>query len=87
MLQQCIDSRLCAVSRREPKVKSPQTKRLKQEEQDLRFLKVKNKDGQDCLFVDLGKSNNEFFQSFLLSSESVKFVCLYIQHLLYMAYF
>ncbi|XP_060938646.1 DNA-directed primase/polymerase protein [Limanda limanda] len=33
---------------------SPQTKRRKQEETDLSFLKVKNKDGQDCLFVDLG---------------------------------
>ncbi|XP_070769076.1 DNA-directed primase/polymerase protein [Enoplosus armatus] len=33
---------------------SPQTKRRKQEERDLRFLQVKNKDGQDCLFVDLG---------------------------------
>ncbi|XP_062244460.1 DNA-directed primase/polymerase protein isoform X2 [Platichthys flesus] len=33
---------------------SPQTKRRKQEEIDLSFLKVKNKDGQDCLFVDLG---------------------------------
>ncbi|XP_044045084.1 DNA-directed primase/polymerase protein [Siniperca chuatsi] len=33
---------------------SPQTKRRKQEESDLRFLQVKNKDGQDCLFVDLG---------------------------------
>ncbi|XP_038569242.1 DNA-directed primase/polymerase protein isoform X1 [Micropterus salmoides] len=33
---------------------SSQTKRRKQEERDLRFLKVKNKDGQDCLFVDLG---------------------------------
>ncbi|XP_029364684.1 DNA-directed primase/polymerase protein [Echeneis naucrates] len=33
---------------------SPQTKRLKQEEIDLSFLKVKNKDGQDSLFVDLG---------------------------------
>ncbi|KAM3622587.1 uncharacterized protein V6R79_000696 [Siganus canaliculatus] len=32
----------------------PQTKRRKWEEQDLRFLQVKNKDGQDCLFVDLG---------------------------------
>ncbi|XP_071359369.1 DNA-directed primase/polymerase protein isoform X2 [Trachinotus anak] len=33
---------------------SPQTKRRKQDETDLNFLKVKNKDGQDCLFVDLG---------------------------------
>ncbi|XP_040891408.1 DNA-directed primase/polymerase protein isoform X2 [Toxotes jaculatrix] len=33
---------------------SPQTKRPKQEETDLGFLKVKNKDGQDCLLVDLG---------------------------------
>lgn len=36
---------------------SPQTKRRKQEEEDLQFLLVKNKDGQDCLFVDLGKRN------------------------------
>ncbi|XP_034448872.1 DNA-directed primase/polymerase protein [Hippoglossus hippoglossus] len=35
-------------------VESPQTKRRKQEETDLSYLKVKNKDGQDCLFVDLG---------------------------------
>ncbi|TNM85901.1 hypothetical protein fugu_008172 [Takifugu bimaculatus] len=33
---------------------SPPTKRHKQEERDLGFLLVKNKDGQDCLFVDLG---------------------------------
>ncbi|XP_031727275.1 DNA-directed primase/polymerase protein [Anarrhichthys ocellatus] len=33
---------------------SPQAKRCKQEETDLKFLQVKNKDGQDCLFVDLG---------------------------------
>nr|XP_046273314.1 DNA-directed primase/polymerase protein isoform X2 [Scatophagus argus] len=33
---------------------SPQTKRHKREERDLSFLWVKNKDGQDCLFVDLG---------------------------------
>ncbi|XP_029949548.1 DNA-directed primase/polymerase protein-like [Salarias fasciatus] len=31
---------------------SPQIKRRKQE--DLSFLQVKNKDGRDCLFVDLG---------------------------------
>ncbi|CAN9510349.1 unnamed protein product [Ophioblennius macclurei] len=31
---------------------SPRMKRRKQE--DLSFLQVKNKDGQDCLFVDLG---------------------------------
>ncbi|KAM7394327.1 hypothetical protein PAMP_021139 [Pampus punctatissimus] len=36
------------------KAESPQTKRRKQEERDLGFLRVKNKDGQDCLFVDLG---------------------------------
>ena len=36
---------------------SPQTKKRKQEERDLSFLRVKNKDGQDCLFVDLGKTN------------------------------
>ncbi|XP_076004101.1 DNA-directed primase/polymerase protein [Genypterus blacodes] len=33
---------------------SPQTKRRKQEDQDLSILWVKNKDGQQCLFVDLG---------------------------------
>ncbi|XP_068583172.1 DNA-directed primase/polymerase protein [Cebidichthys violaceus] len=33
---------------------SPRAKRCKQEETDLKFLQVKNKDGQDCLFVDLG---------------------------------
>ncbi|XP_030581582.1 DNA-directed primase/polymerase protein isoform X2 [Archocentrus centrarchus] len=33
---------------------SPEMKRRKQEERNLSFLRVKNKDGQDCLFVDLG---------------------------------
>ncbi|XP_036953850.1 DNA-directed primase/polymerase protein isoform X3 [Acanthopagrus latus] len=33
---------------------SPQAKRRKWGERDLKFLQVKNKDGQDCLFVDLG---------------------------------
>ncbi|TKS68266.1 DNA-directed primase/polymerase protein [Collichthys lucidus] len=33
---------------------SPQTKRRKQGDADLRFLQVKKKDGQDSLFVDLG---------------------------------
>ncbi|XP_047434408.1 DNA-directed primase/polymerase protein [Mugil cephalus] len=33
---------------------SPGTKRRKLEERDLSFLQVKNKDGQDALFVDLG---------------------------------
>uniref|UniRef100_A0A3P8TD32 DNA-directed primase/polymerase protein n=1 Tax=Amphiprion percula TaxID=161767 RepID=A0A3P8TD32_AMPPE len=33
---------------------SPQTKRRRQEERDLSFLQVKNKDGKDGLFVDLG---------------------------------
>uniref|UniRef100_A0A7N5ZSA1 DNA-directed primase/polymerase protein n=1 Tax=Anabas testudineus TaxID=64144 RepID=A0A7N5ZSA1_ANATE len=33
---------------------SPQTKKRRQEEKDLSFLQVKNKDGQNCLFVDLG---------------------------------
>ncbi|XP_030275799.1 DNA-directed primase/polymerase protein isoform X1 [Sparus aurata] len=33
---------------------SPQAKRRKLGDRDLRFLQVKNKDGQDCLFVDLG---------------------------------
>lgn len=34
---------------------SPQIKKRKLEDRDLSFLRVKNKDGQDCLFVDLGK--------------------------------
>lgn len=34
--------------------KSPHTKRRKLEEKDLSSLQVKNKDGKDCLFVDLG---------------------------------
>ncbi|KAF7666240.1 hypothetical protein LDENG_00112840 [Lucifuga dentata] len=33
---------------------SPQSKKCKQEERDLSFLWVKNKDGQERLFVDLG---------------------------------
>ncbi|XP_072241131.1 DNA-directed primase/polymerase protein-like [Leuresthes tenuis] len=33
---------------------SPQKKKRKREERDLGFLLVKKKDGQDCLFVDLG---------------------------------
>ncbi|XP_038160675.1 DNA-directed primase/polymerase protein [Cyprinodon tularosa] len=33
---------------------SPDMKRRKQEERDLSFLMVKNKDGHKCLFVDLG---------------------------------
>ncbi|KAL6110743.1 primpol [Pungitius sinensis] len=33
---------------------SPQAKRRRQEETDLQFLRVKNKDDQDSLFVDLG---------------------------------
>lgn len=33
---------------------SPQTKRRRQEERDLSFLLVKNKEGQECLFVDIG---------------------------------
>uniref|UniRef100_A0A8C6U8I9 DNA-directed primase/polymerase protein n=1 Tax=Neogobius melanostomus TaxID=47308 RepID=A0A8C6U8I9_9GOBI len=32
----------------------PQTKKRKLEDEDLSFLLVKNKDGEDCLFVDLG---------------------------------
>ncbi|CAJ1052347.1 DNA-directed primase/polymerase protein [Xyrichtys novacula] len=32
----------------------PQKKKCKKDEADLSFLRVKNKDGQDCLFVDLG---------------------------------
>lgn len=35
---------------------SPDMKRRKQEERDLSFLMVKNKDGHKCLFVDLGES-------------------------------
>ncbi|XP_074519324.1 DNA-directed primase/polymerase protein [Halichoeres trimaculatus] len=33
---------------------SPQTKKCRKEEPNLSFLQVKNKDGRDCLFVDLG---------------------------------
>ncbi|XP_056264561.1 DNA-directed primase/polymerase protein [Pseudoliparis swirei] len=33
---------------------SPQAKRRRQETTDLKFLQVKNKNGQECLFVDLG---------------------------------
>ncbi|XP_029912936.1 DNA-directed primase/polymerase protein isoform X2 [Myripristis murdjan] len=33
---------------------SPQAKRQRREERDLSFLMVKNKEGQECLFVDLG---------------------------------
>ncbi|XP_013863163.1 DNA-directed primase/polymerase protein isoform X2 [Austrofundulus limnaeus] len=33
---------------------TPEMKRFKREERDLSFLLVKNKDGQNCLFVDLG---------------------------------
>lgn len=87
ILQLCTDSRSHAVSGEEPKAESPQTKRRKQEEQDLRFLQVKNKDGQDCLFVDLGKSNHKFCQSFLLLHQILLNLSWYIQYLLYIAYF
>ncbi len=58
----CTDSRTHAVSEGKPAratemAESPQTKRRKREEGDLGFLQVKNKGGQDCLFVDLGKKN------------------------------
>lgn len=52
---------------------SPPTKRHKQEERDLGFLLVKNKDGQDCLFVDLGKRNREM----------ICFSLLVLQHVIY----
>ncbi|XP_074486026.1 DNA-directed primase/polymerase protein isoform X1 [Sebastes fasciatus] len=38
----------------EETAESPQAKRRKLEERDLSFLQVKNKNDQDCLFVDLG---------------------------------
>ncbi|KAM7419330.1 hypothetical protein PAMA_016445 [Pampus argenteus] len=55
----CTDNRTHAdlevkPAKADDKAKSPQTKRRKQEERDLGFLRVKNKNGQDCLFVDLG---------------------------------
>lgn len=41
----------------------PRAKRRRQEKRDLTFLQVKNKDGRDGLFVDLGKKNQtEMFQ-------------------------
>lgn len=43
-------------------------KRRKQEERDLSFLRVKNKDGRDCLFVDLGKGNNIFNALFFIEA-------------------
>lgn len=42
---------------------SPEAKRCKQEERDLSFLQVKKKDGQHCLFVDLGKKIIRFYLS------------------------
>ncbi|XP_068607276.1 DNA-directed primase/polymerase protein [Brachionichthys hirsutus] len=46
---------LSAAKSRSPEVdESLKTKRRKLEERDLSFLQVKNKDGKDCLFVDLG---------------------------------
>lgn len=58
--QLCADSRTHADSEEKPSKagetsESPQAKRRKLGDRDLRFLQVKNKDGQDCLFVDLGK--------------------------------
>ncbi|KAM9315142.1 DNA-directed primase/polymerase protein isoform 1-T1 [Pholidichthys leucotaenia] len=37
-----------------PDAVSPQMKRCKQGKEDIGFLRIKSKDGQDCLFVDLG---------------------------------
>lgn len=48
--------RTCAVSS-EMASDRPLAKRRRQEERDLTFLQVKNKDGRKCLFVDLGKKN------------------------------
>lgn len=41
-------------------------KRRKEEGGDLRFLQVKNKDGRDSLFVDLGKGNQIFKNYYVL---------------------
>lgn len=46
----------------------PQIKRCKKDETDLSFLLVKNKDGQDGLFVDLGKRSHNLFLLFTLHS-------------------
>ena len=63
--QLCADSRTHANSGEKPSkagetTESPQAKRRKWGERDLKFLQVKNKDSQDCLFVDLGKRNHKF---------------------------
>lgn len=42
----------------------PAAKRRRQEEPDLTFLQVKNKDGQDGLFVDLGTKKKTFSPMF-----------------------
>ncbi|KAM9856849.1 DNA-directed primase/polymerase protein [Aulostomus maculatus] len=47
-------TRTCAEDELKPRAEGPQTKRRKQEETDLSFLRVKNKDGKQGLFVDLG---------------------------------
>lgn len=52
---------------------SPQTKRQKQGEQDLTFLQVKNKDGQDCLFVDLGKKKQRILLFSLMFDTAIIF--------------
>lgn len=44
---------------------SPEMKRRKEEVRDLSFLQVKNKDGRDSLFVDLGKGN-QIFKNYVL---------------------
>lgn len=59
-LNDCTDCRTRAVDEEKPKkageeTESPKAKRRKQEEKDLSFLQVKNKDGHICLFVDLGE--------------------------------
>lgn len=46
----------------------PPIKRCKKDETDLSFLLVKNKDGQDGLFVDLGKRSHNLFLLFTLHS-------------------
>lgn len=50
---------------------SPQAKRCKREEQDLQFLLVKSKDGQHCLFVDLGKKTQKWLTNLCLFSQYV----------------
>lgn len=54
---------------------SPEMKRRKEEGRDLSFLQVKNKDGRDSLFVDLGKGN-QIFKNYYVLFLCVK-ICIY----------